>query len=188
LSALAAADNAELAMLLGAVARGDRIAFKELYRRIAPKLFAILLRILRNKAAAEDVLQDVFLRIWQNADSFSAEAGPAMGWLISIARNRAIDVLRSKNPAEPAAETDGADIFAKLAEPGDRETLMMNIAALRHCLGEIEEPTRSCILLAYYEGYSREELAVRFDHPVNTIKTWLHRGLMALKSCLDIST
>jgi RNA polymerase sigma factor (sigma-70 family) len=188
LSALAAANNAELATLLSAVARRDRIAFKELYGHVAPKLFAILLRILRNKAVAEDVLQDVFLRIWQNADSFSAEAGPAMGWLISIARNRAIDVLRSKNPAEPASETDAADLFAKIAEPGDRETQMMNIAALRHCLGEIEEPTRSCILLAYYEGYSREELAARFDHPVNTIKTWLHRGLAALKACLDVST
>lgn len=185
---MAITNNAELATLLGAVARHDRTAFKELYGRIAPKLFAILLRILRNKAAAEDVLQDVFLRIWQNAESFSAEAGPAMGWLISIARNRAIDILRSQNPAEPAPETDAAEWYARIAEPGDRETQMMNIAALRHCLGEIEEPTRSCILLAYYEGYSREELAARFDHPVNTIKTWLHRGLMALKSCLDVST
>ncbi len=185
---MTATDNAELATLLGAVARRDRAAFKELYGCVAPKLFAILLRILRNKATAEDVLQDAFLRIWQNAESFSAEAGPAMGWLISIARNRAIDVLRSKNPAEPAAETDAADLFEKIAEPGDRETEMMNIAALRHCLGEIEEPARSCILLAYYEGYSREELATRFDRPVNTIKTWLHRGLAGLKSCLDAST
>ena len=87
---MTATDNTELAMLLTAVARRDRTAFKELYQRVAPKLFAILLRILRNRAAAEDVLQEVFLRIWQNAQSFSAEAGPAMGWLISIARNRAI--------------------------------------------------------------------------------------------------
>ncbi len=162
---MTATNNAELATLLSAVVRGDRVAFKELYGRTAPKLFAILLRILRNKVAAEDVLQDVFLRIWQNADSFSTDAGPAMGWLISIARNRAIDVLRSKNPAEPASETDAADLFAKISEPCDRETQMMNIAALRHCLGEIEEPTRSCILLAYYEGYSREELAARFERP-----------------------
>jgi RNA polymerase sigma factor (sigma-70 family) len=185
---LNATDNAELATLLNAVARRDRAAFKDLYERIAPKLFAILLRILRNKATAEEVLQEVFLRIWQNAESFSAEAGPAMGWLISIARNRAIDVLRSKNPAEPVADMDGAELFERIAEPTDREAHMMNIAALRHCLGTIEEPVRSSILLAYYEGYSREELAQRFERPVNTIKTWLHRGLAALKSCLERST
>lgn len=183
---MTATDNAELATL--AVARQDRAAFKRLYERVAPKLFAILLRILRNKATAEDVLQDVFLRIWQNAESFSVEAGPAMGWLVSIARNRAIDILRSKNPAEPTAETDPAALFAKIAEPGDREAQMMNIAALRHCLGKIEEPVRTCILLAYYEGHSREELATHFNRPVNTIKTWLHRGLAALKSCLETLT
>jgi RNA polymerase sigma factor (sigma-70 family) len=182
---LTATDNAELAKLLSAVARGDRAAFKELYQRGAPKLFAILLRILRNKAAAEDVLQEVFLRIWQNAESFSAD-GPAMGWLISIARNRAIDILRAKNPAEPLADSDA--LLERFAEPLDRETQMLNIAALRHCLGEIEEPARSCILFAYYEGYSREELARRFGKPVNTIKTWLHRGLAVLKSCLETST
>lgn len=183
-----ATDPAELATLLAAVARRDRAAFKRLYDRIAPKLFAILLRILRNKATAEEVLQDVFLRIWENAERFSAETGPAMGWLISIARNRAIDVLRSKNPAEPVAQSDEADPFAHFVVPGDRETEMLNIAALRHCLGTIDEPTRSCILFAYYEGYSREELARRFGSPVNTIKTWLHRGLATLKSCLETST
>jgi RNA polymerase sigma factor (sigma-70 family) len=185
---LSATDNAELITLISAVARRDRAAFKRLYERVAPKLFAILLRMLRNRAIAEEVLQDAFLRVWQNADSFSSEAGPAMPWLISIARNRAIDVLRSKNPAEPVAQSDDADPFANFPAPGDREAEMMNIAALRHCLGTIEEPVRSCVLLAYYEGYSREELARRFDRPVNTIKTWLHRALAALKSCLDAST
>jgi RNA polymerase sigma factor (sigma-70 family) len=187
-AALIAMDNAELITLITAVSRRDRAAFGKLYERVAPKLFAILLRILRNRATAEDVLQDVFLKIWQNAESFSEEAGPPMGWLISIARNRAIDILRSKNPAEPAVDTDAADLFARIAEPGDREAEMMDIAALRHCLGMIEEPARTCILLAYYEGYSRDELARRFDRPVNTIKTWLHRSLAALKSCLESVT
>jgi RNA polymerase sigma factor (sigma-70 family) len=180
-------DNAELVTLICAVARQDRAAFKQLYDRVCPKLFAILPRILRNRATAEDVLQDVFSKIWQNAESFSAETGPPIGWLISIARNRAIDVLRLKNPAQPSAD-DWGDLFAEIAEPSDREADMMNIAALRHCLGTIEEPARSCILLAYYEGYSREELARRFDRPVNTIKTWLHRSLATLKSCLEAST
>ncbi|MGH6675455.1 MAG: sigma-70 family RNA polymerase sigma factor, partial [Xanthobacteraceae bacterium] len=179
---MSATDNAELVNLIAAVARQDRAAFKRLYEHIAPKLFAILMRMLRNKDTAEEVLQDVFLKVWQNAGSFSSETGSAMSWLISIARNRAIDVLRSKNPAAPLSQSDNVDPFANFAAPGDPEAEMMNISALRHCLGAIEEPVRSCILLAYYEGYSREELAQRFGRPVNTIKTWLHRGLAALKS------
>lgn len=180
-----ATDKAELVRLLAAVGRRDRTAFRQLYECVAPKLFAILLRILRNRSTAEEVLQDVFLKIWENAERFSAETGPAMGWLVSIARNRAIDVLRSKNPAEPFGQTDQVDPFANIAAPGDSESEMLNIAALRRCLGVIDQPTRSCILLAYYEGYSREELARRFGRPVNTIKTWLHRGLAALQTCLE---
>ena len=186
-AALAQLDNGELIALIGATARGDRDAFATLYQRTAPKLFAILLRILRGKAAAEDALQDVFLKIWQNARSFSPEAGPPMGWLISVARNRAIDILRARNPAEPG-ELEATDLFARLADLSDGEAQMSDLSALRHCLGTLEEPARNCILLAYYEGYSREELARRFDRPVGTIKTWLHRNLAILKSCLEATT
>lgn len=180
-------DNGELVLLIDAVAAGDRDAFGKLYQRTAPKLFAILLRILRNRGTAEDALQDVFLKIWQNAGSFSAEAGPPMGWLISVARNRAIDILRRKNPAEPAA-TETADIFANIADTASGEEQMTERAALQHCLETLEEQARACILLAYYEGYSREELANRFGRPVGTIKTWLHRSLALLKSCLEATT
>jgi RNA polymerase sigma factor (sigma-70 family) len=183
-----ATNNAELAALLQAVARKDRAAFQALYERTAPKLFAIVLRILRERAPAEDVLQDVFLRVWQNAAGFSVEAGSAMGWLIAIARNRAIDHLRTKKLMPLAGTDDAADPYAEIAAIGDREAEMNDLAVLRHCLGELEESARSCVLLAYYEGYSREELAKRFDRPVNTIKTWLFRALGALKSCLERSS
>jgi RNA polymerase sigma factor (sigma-70 family) len=178
-------DNAELANLVSAVGRRDRLAFKRLYAVAAPKLFGLILRILRDRAMAEDVLQDVFARVWQSAEGFSPDAGSAMAWLSTIARNRAIDMLRSKGPPLAAPDEEGADYYERLAAPGDPEADMTNLAALRHCLGEIEEPARSCVLLAYYEGYSREELATRFERPVNTIKTWLHRSLAALKTCLE---
>lgn len=144
----------------------------------------MILRILRDRAAAEDVLQDVYLRIWRNAATYSADAGPATAWLCAIARNRAIDLLRRKSFAAPRRDEPG-DWSEKLAAPGDPQADAADLSALRHCLGAIEEPHRSCVLLAYYEGYSREELAARFDKPVNTIKTWLHRSLAALRSCLD---
>jgi RNA polymerase sigma-70 factor (ECF subfamily) len=179
-------EKAELADLLRAVAREDRAAYKRLYEQAGPKLFGIVLRITRNRSAAEDILQDVFLRIWQNAHSFSPDAGPPMAWLSSIARNRAIDVLRQKTFVSVASDNeDETDWFERIADPRDLEDEMMNIAALRHCLGQIEEPARICVLLAYYEGYSREELAERYGKPVNTIKTWLHRSLAVLKDCLE---
>ncbi|PNG26022.1 sigma-70 family RNA polymerase sigma factor [Methylocella silvestris] len=177
-------DDASLADLIAATADGDRDAFQALYNATSGKLFAIILRIIRNKSTAEDILQDVYLRVWRNASSYAPEAGPPMAWLNSIARNRTIDVLRRKSFFAPPMP-DETDWYEKIASPRDEEADLIDIGALRHCLGAIEEPNRSCVLLAYYEGYSREELAARFDKPVNTIKTWLHRSLLALRACLD---
>lgn len=181
-------EQTELADLIRAVGSGNRIAFRRLYDRTAPKLFGIILRIIRDRSLAEDILQDVFLRIWRNAESFSLEAGAPLAWLNSIARNRTIDVLRRKSLVLPAPDKEDANWCENIAEAHDREANILDIAALRHCLGETDESTRSCILLAYYEGYSREELAVRFGKPVNTIKTWLRRGLATLKTCLETTS
>lgn len=175
----------DIAELVLATARGERLAFKQLYDATAPKLFGTILRMSRSRAAAEEVLQDVFLKIWSNASQFSAESGSAMGWLNSIARNRAIDVLRQKTELTMPQGDDGEDWFAHIGEGRDRETEMLDQNALRHCLGQIEPEKRSCVLLAYYEGFSREELAERFGQPVNTIKTWLHRSLATLKMCME---
>ncbi len=105
---------------------------------------------------AEEALQDVFLKIWQNAGSFAPGAGTAMGWLVSITRNRAIDIVRTKNPAAPA-ERENADYLANIADLSGGEGHLMDLAALRRCLATLEEPARNAILLAYYEGYSRED-------------------------------
>ena len=140
---------------------------------------------MRNRPAAEEVLQDVFLRIWQNASSYSPEMAPAGVWMNSIARNRSIDVLRQRGYVQLSGGDDTSDWFERLAEDRDREGDMINNASLRRCLGGIDPQARTCVLLAYYEGFSREELAQRFDCPVNTIKTWLHRSLGVLRACLD---
>jgi RNA polymerase sigma factor (sigma-70 family) len=178
-------DQAELADLILAVAAGDRVAYRRLYDRTAPKLFGIVLRIIRDRSMAEDILQDVFLRVWRNAGNFAPDSGLPMAWLTSIARNRTIDVLRQKSLVLPERDDSDIDWQERIADPRDTEADFMDLSALRHCLSEIEEPARSCVLLAYYEGYSRDELAKRYERPVNTIKTWLHRSLLALKSCLD---
>ena len=182
-----ATNTADLEQLLIAVASRDAAAFRRLYDIAAPKLLGIVLRIIRNKPAAEDILQDVFVRIWQNAPRFSPEAGPARAWMSSIARNRAIDVLRQKSFTLVADARSDVDWYERIAEDRDRENDMVEAEALRHCLGTLDAQARTCVLLAYYEGFSREEIAERFHRPVNTIKTWLHRTLATLRHCLNES-
>ena len=182
-----ATDTADLEQLLVAVAGKDAAAFRQLYDVAAPKLLGVVLRIIKNRSAAEDVLQDVFVRIWQNAPSFSPETGSARAWMSSIARNRAIDVLRQKSFTLVSDACSDIDWYERIAEDRDREKDMIGVSALRHCLGNLDVQTRTCVLLAYYEGFSREEIAERFNRPVNTIKTWLHRSLNTLRHCLDES-
>ncbi len=178
-------DDAPLLRLIGAVARGDEAALKSLYERTAPKLLGVILRIQRDRSAAEDILQDVYLRVWQNAGSYSPEAGRPLTWLCAIARNRAIDVVRRRAEVQGPVGEDGEDWVERLADPHDSEGAILGRGALLACLGRLEAAQRDCIVLAYCEGHSREELALRYDRPVNTIKTWLHRGLAALRGCLD---
>lgn len=177
--------SGDLAELIGATARGDRAAFADLYGRTAAKLLGVVLRIVRDRGAAEDVLQEVYLRVWQNASSFAPEAGRPMTWLISIARHRAIDLVRTRREVFVRAEPDGPDPLDLVADPRDREAEFVEIDQLRLCLERLDETHRRCFLDAYYDGYSREELSRRFGAPVNTIKTWLHRGAQSLRACLE---
>ncbi len=180
--------STDLASLLQRVARGDRLAFRALYDATAPKLFAIALRISRDRAGAEEIVQEVFLRVWRKADTYVPEQGSALAWLATITRYRAIDVVRSRG-AEPLASPSAAEedvsgwldrlaVAAPGADPADAR-------ALRQCLERVDGPTREALVLAYCEGYSREELAERFGANVNTIKTWLRRGLLGLRQCLE---
>ncbi len=142
--------------------------------------------MVRDRASAEDILQDVYLRVWRGAAAYSPEAGSALAWLCAIARHRAIDVLRRRSFSAPPPATDPTDWMERIAAAGDPAEAASELASLRRCLSAIEEPQRSCVLLAYYEGYSRDELAARFDAPPNTVKTWLRRSLTSLRACLDV--
>lgn len=175
------ADKGALARLLQAAAAGDRAAFRALYEATAPKLFAIVLRIIRNRPVAEEVLQETYVNIWQKAERFSPEAGDAMAWLTTIARNRAIDRIRSER-IDRASTTDDA-VLERLAAPSSGDPVMHE--ALRRCLDGLDEEARNCVILAYCSGYSREELAERFGRPVGTIKTLLFRSTRLLRECLD---
>ena len=184
-SAEEAARDAVLAGLIANIARRDEAALRTLYDRTSAKLFGVILRIQADRGMAEDVLQDVYLRVWQTAASYSPGAGRPLSWLCTIARNRAIDGVRRRSEVQGPVTEDGEDWVERLADPHDSEGTILGRNALQACLGRLDALHRDCIVLAYCEGQSREDLALRYDRPVSTIKTWLHRGLATLRGCLD---
>ena len=167
-----------------AIAAGDRAAFSELYRATAAKLYGIIIRILKRRDLADEILQDVYVKIWQGAREFDRSKGSAIAWMVSIARNRAIDEVRRTThvSVEDAPETRE---FAS-AEPDALSTLAskQDLQRLLACMELLETERREMVLLAYFHGLSREALAARFARPVATVKTWLHRSLAQLKGCV----
>jgi len=175
----------EISDLLLTTAKGDRAAFRLLYDRVSPKLFGIALKICRDRALAEDVLQEVFTDVWRKARNFDPGRGEAGAWLAVIARNRSVDALRRQGRGiMGVASGSEADLNAA-ADPAIAGDGGVEYLTLIDCLNRLDQRQRDLILRAYYRGDSREELSRTFDTPVNTIKTWLRRGLISLKSCLD---
>jgi RNA polymerase sigma-70 factor (ECF subfamily) len=167
--------------LLIRVAAADRAAFRELYDLTARLLFSICLRLLRNRNAAEDVVQELYVRIWLRAWQFDPEKGTAKTWLTVLARRMAIDELRKRKP-----ETVSPD-DVEIADPMTQERIEAGAdgAALTRCLGGLDEGARRAIVLAYRDGYSYEELAQTLSAPVGTVKSWVSRGLQRLRVCLE---
>lgn len=175
-----------LAALLTAAGAGDRQAFAELYAHSSAKLFGLVLRICRQRPLAEDVLQETFVKIWRFAASYRAEAAPPLTWMAAVARNTAIDAMRRRTELQFAVSEDGRSEEEQIADPATLQpTDALDMRALHRCLDRLDSEQKSAVTLAYIDGYSREELADRFQRPVGTIKTWLHRGLAKLKDCLD---
>ncbi len=177
---------ADLVALLDRVAQRDRAAFKALYDATSLKLFGIVLRILRRRDVAEDILQDVYIKIWDKAGDYQSSRGAVITWMATIARNRALDEARRAPSTIAADDVPGfEDIAAHVVHPlADRER-QEEYSRLMRCLNQLETEKRSMIMLAYLEGLSRDALAARFDKPVATVKTWLRRGLEAVKGCLQ---
>jgi RNA polymerase sigma-70 factor (ECF subfamily) len=169
--------------LLGGAAAREQQAFAELYAATSAKLFGVILRILRDRELASEVLQEVYLRIWQRADDYRPDKGAPMTWMIAIARHRALDRRRGLRPELPLddleeLEDPGADL-ADLFEGGVRAR------ALRHCLGELDGRQLQSVLMAFAEGYTHAELAERLACPLGTVKSLIRRGLLRLKECLE---
>lgn len=163
---------------------GDRDAFNSLYDATSAKLFGVCLRILNNRAEAEDALQDAFVRIWQKADSYAANGYSPMTWLITLTRNLAIDKLRARKA--PARDIDDVpDLRDSGPTPEDAALASSERAQIDTCLDDLEADRSEAVRGAYLEGESYQELADRFGVPLNTMRTWLRRSLLKLKECLS---
>lgn len=171
-------------VLIEAVARGSDLALKRLYAIESPRLYGIALRIVRRPEIAAEVLQDAFVQIWQNAKSFAPERGAAAAWLTGIVRFRALDAVRRHSReilSGDSALGDSAvepDVLAKLDADADAQ-------ALRRCLETLEDNQRRSVLLAFVDGLSHGDIAKRLSAPLGTVKSWVRRGLIALKGCLS---
>lgn len=179
-------DEASLEDLLRLSGKGDRAAFTRLYECSSAKLFGVICRIYPQQDGARDALQECYIRIWQNSGRYDPARGSAIAWMAQIARHMAIDMRRRKSEKILAGavqydeESDGMT--------SDRLTLIetnQSMNRLEECLGDLPEPSDQMVMLAYYHGWSREELSHRFKRPVATVKTILRRALIALRRCLD---
>jgi RNA polymerase sigma factor (sigma-70 family) len=180
------AARSQLAAALVRAGTGDRAALRIVYQDSSAKLFGVLIRILKNRTEAEDVLQDVYVQVWRKAALFNPEKASPITWLVAIARNRAIDRLRSgavkrrTAPLEEAAEVrDTAPVALDMVVKAEQQ------ARLGICLGELEEKTSQAIRSAFFDGLTYEQLAEKMDVPLGTMKSWIRRGLLKLRTCLE---
>lgn len=173
-----------VADLLLRCATQDRAAFRSLYAATSSKLMGVLLRILGNRAEAEDALQEVFTRIWLRAGRFDPSKGAGMTWIIALARNHAIDRLRSRKPEQ--SEEGEAELVADQAPRAETRLIAKGEARrIAECFETLEPDRAEAVRGAYLAGLSYQELADQHAVPLNTMRTWLRRSLLKLKECLD---
>lgn len=176
--------SSDIADLIARVALRDRVAFHDLYQRTSAKLFGVTLRILRDRAEAEEALQEVYVKIWQRADRFVATGYSPISWLVAVARNHSLDLIRARRPM--AAEIGEAlDIADGAPDPEQATIASGERGRIDACLDTLEADKADCVRGAYLDGYSYEELSQRHSVPLNTMRTWLRRSLLKLRECLS---
>jgi len=186
-----------LSDLLARTGLGDRAAFATLYERTSAHLLGVVMRIQRDRALAEDILQEVYVNVWRAAQSFDAAQSQPLTWLTSVARNRAIDSLRraqaqpqlKANLSTTANEDEETDVYDTVADdaPGPLDLLSRasEARALAMCMEVLSAQQRQSVALAFFDGLSHAEVADSMHQPLGTVKSWVRRALTALKNCLE---
>lgn len=176
----------ELAELLSRTALRDQVAYEALYRATAAKLFGLALRILRRRELAEDCLQDAFVSIWYRAEDYRLDRAQPFTWMAAIVRNRALDMLRA---APSYRELAGDNLFddraVECSDPIEDVSASDEARALFRCLEDLPARHRQAIALSYFRGLAHAELARNLAEPLGTVKTWIRKGLMQLRRCLE---
>jgi RNA polymerase sigma-70 factor (ECF subfamily) len=178
------AEQSRLAHLLSRSALGDRAAFAELYGATRSKLFAVSLRIVRERPLAEEVLQDSFVNIWNHAADYAQAKSAPSTWLTAIVRNRSLDILRRPREEADVDEALTAQLVDEGASPQREAEARGDAHTLDRCLHELDPEQRQSIALAFFHGMSHSELADHLGRPLGTVKTHIRRGLLRLKECL----
>jgi RNA polymerase sigma-70 factor (ECF subfamily) len=171
---------AETNALLYRIQQRDTLALKKFYDLTATKLLHLITAIVHDRHEAEDVLQDVFVSLWQQAEKYSGK-GSAWGWMCVMARHRSIDKLRRL----AVRHQESTDAFPELLDQLNTSTNEIDQHWIGQCLQQLPSKTQQAILLSYIKGYSHSDLTQLFDAPLGTVKAWIRRGLQELKLCLQ---
>lgn len=180
-------DN-ELIELICRVSARDEEAFRQLYDRVAPRLFGLAMRITRRRQDAEDALQDAFAYIWRSAGSYMETLSPPLGWLMLITRSKALDVLRQQLAGRGNMSVEFNEELHDMSsenDPGGGHVTSAQVAALGYCLTQLHPRQREAMILAYYRDMSHSELAAELRAPLGTVKTWIRTGLKMLRGCMQ---
>lgn len=175
----------QLEDLLAQTALGNRAAFEKLYKQTHQHLYAILIRMLNQQELASDALQEAYVQIWQKASEYRADVAKPMTWMSSIARYRALDMVRAQSRRDKKrdsdVETDTLVDESQLAWQDEYD----NAATLEHCMQTLSDDSHQAIKLAYNAGYTHDEIAAKMDKPLGTVKAWIRRGLLKLRDCVE---
>jgi len=175
----------DTATLIERIANGDRFALAELFDRDAGRLVGVARRIVRRQDLAEEVVQDAFVALWQRAGQFDASRGSAAGWLTTIVRNRALNLLRDGSRMDYHDGDTLAALGDRAADAGAAFDALAERDALKACLRQLDEAKRRAILLCYVTGLNHGEVAATLNAPLGTVKSWIRRGTIALQECLS---
>ncbi len=180
------AEGDDVSELLGRVARGDSAAFAGLYDALSGPVYGLARRVVRDPERAEDVAQEVFLEVWRKAPTYEPSKGTAKTWILTIAHRRAVDAVRRNEASRKYEARTVADDVPEDG-PGDGLLVREEQQQVRDCLGTLTELQLESVQLAYYQGYTYNEVATLLDKPLPTIKTRMRDGLIRLRDCMEVS-
>lgn len=177
----------ELGDLLARTALGDQDAFRRLYDIAGPRLYGQLLQLLRSHSVAEEILHESFVKIWRKADTYIPTKSQPMTWMSSIVRHRALDYVRSKREFPSGLEPEKYNSELADQTPSTLDNLIAAVESriLRECFGNLDADSKQSISAAFFRGLTHEQISVELDKPLGTVKSWIRRGLVRLRHCID---